>query len=118
MASDRYDPDGPLIRYPEPDVIALDKRFKYKLGNTPIMRLHRGTMWAEGPAWSGNGRFLVFNAGGLIYRMAADGSGEPQRIDTGSLGSANAGGASVPPCRRKRRRRKPAVSLPPTSESA
>ena len=61
MASDRYDPDGPLIRYPEPDVIALDKRFKYKLGNTPIMRLHRGTMWAEGPAWSGNGRFLVFS---------------------------------------------------------
>lgn len=61
LAQDRYDPDGPLVRYPEPDVVALDKRFRYKLGNTPIMRLHRGMLWAEGPAWSGNGRFLVFS---------------------------------------------------------
>ena len=27
------------VRYPEPDVVALDKRFaKYKIGNTPILR--------------------------------------------------------------------------------
>ena len=32
---DKYDPDGPIARYPNPDVIVLDKRFKYKLGNTP-----------------------------------------------------------------------------------
>src|SRR5262249_15531822 len=43
---DQYDADGPIARYPNPDVIALDKRFKYKLGNTPIVRLYRGTMWA------------------------------------------------------------------------
>ena len=48
QAADRYDPDGPIVRYPEPDVIGLDPRFKYKLGNTPIVRLYRGTMWAEG----------------------------------------------------------------------
>lgn len=58
---DRYDPGGPIVRYPEPDVIALDKRFKYKLGNTPILRLHRGTMWAEGPAWNGVGRYLIWS---------------------------------------------------------
>lgn len=61
QAIDRYSPDAPPIRYPEPDVIGLDKRFKYKLGNTPIVRLHRGTMWAEGPAWNGSGRFLVWS---------------------------------------------------------
>jgi gluconolactonase len=61
IAGDRYDADSPPVRYPEPDVIALDKRFRYKLGNTPILRLYRGTMWAEGPAWSGNGRYLVFS---------------------------------------------------------
>jgi gluconolactonase len=47
---DRYSRGAPPVRYPEPDVIALDKRFKYKLGNTPILRLYRGTLWAEGPA--------------------------------------------------------------------
>jgi gluconolactonase len=31
-------------RYPDPDIIALDKRFKYKLGNTPIQRLYTGTL--------------------------------------------------------------------------
>ncbi|MFO1318141.1 MAG: SMP-30/gluconolactonase/LRE family protein [Burkholderiales bacterium] len=58
---DKYDPDGPIARYPNPDVIGFDKRFKYKLGNTPIVRLYRGTMWAEGPAWNGVGRYLVWS---------------------------------------------------------
>ncbi len=50
------------VRYPDPDVVVLDKRFeKYKLGNTPIQRLHTGTLWAEGPAWSGVGRFLLWS---------------------------------------------------------
>ena len=61
QAMDRYSPDAPPVRYPEPDVIGLDPRFKYKLGNTPIVRLYRGTMWAEGPAWNGSGRFLVWS---------------------------------------------------------
>jgi gluconolactonase len=58
---DQYDPDGPIARYPNPDVIVLDKRFKYKLGNTPIVRLYRGTMWAEGPAWNTVGRYLIWS---------------------------------------------------------
>ncbi len=49
-------------RYPDPDIVSLDKRFdKYKLGNTPIQRLHTGTLWAEGPAWNGVGRYLVWS---------------------------------------------------------
>ncbi len=52
----------PPVRYPDPDIVVLDKRFvKYKLGNTPILRLHTGTLWAEGPAWSGVGRFLLWS---------------------------------------------------------
>ena len=40
----------------------LDKRFaKYKIGNTPIQRLHTGMLWAEGPAWNGVGRYLVWS---------------------------------------------------------
>lgn len=56
-----FEPDGEPTRYPEPDVVQLDKRFRYKLGNTPIVRLYRGTMWAEGPAWNGVGRYLVWS---------------------------------------------------------
>ncbi len=56
-----FGPDAEPVRYPEPDVVALDKRFKYKLGNTPIMRLYRGTLWAEGPAWNGVGRYLLWS---------------------------------------------------------
>ena len=55
-----FDPSIP-VRYPEPDVVVIDKRFKYKLGNTPIMRLYTGTMWAEGPAWNGVGRYLLWS---------------------------------------------------------
>ena len=59
---DRYSPGAAPIRYPEPDVIALDKRFaKYKLGNATIQRLHTGMLWAEGPVWNGNGNFLFWS---------------------------------------------------------
>lgn len=50
------------VRYPDPDIVVLDKRFaKYRIGNTPIQRLHTGTLWAEGPAWNGVGRYLVWS---------------------------------------------------------
>jgi len=31
------------------------------IGNTTIKRLHTGTLWAEGPAWNGVGRYLVWS---------------------------------------------------------
>ncbi|MEZ5293527.1 MAG: SMP-30/gluconolactonase/LRE family protein [Vicinamibacterales bacterium] len=56
-----WDPARP-VRYPDPDIVALDARFRaYVLGNTPLQRLHTGTLWAEGPAWNGVGRFLVWS---------------------------------------------------------
>jgi gluconolactonase len=49
-------------RYPEPDVEVLDPRFaRYKIGNTPIKRLHTGMLWAEGPAWNPVGRYLLWS---------------------------------------------------------
>jgi gluconolactonase len=57
-----YGPGAPPVRYPDPDIVVLDPRFaKYKLGNTPIRRLHTGMLWAEGPAWNGVGRFLMWS---------------------------------------------------------
>jgi gluconolactonase len=48
-------------RYPDPDIIALDKSFKAKVGNTPIQRLFTGNYWSEGPAWNAGGRYLVWS---------------------------------------------------------
>ena len=49
-------------RYPEPAIKILDARFKpYCLGHTPLQRLYTGTLWAEGPCWFGDGRFLVWS---------------------------------------------------------
>ena len=59
--SRNFGPDAEPVRYPEPDVVPLDPRFKYKLGNTPIQRLYKGTLWAEGPAWNGVGRYLLWS---------------------------------------------------------
>lgn len=63
LAQDRdYGPQAGPTRFPEPDVIVLDKKFaKYKIGNTPIQRLHTGTLWAEGCAWNGVGKFLMWS---------------------------------------------------------
>jgi gluconolactonase len=50
------------LRYPDPDVVALDPKFRpYIIRNTVIKRLHVGTLWAEGPAWNGVGRYLVWS---------------------------------------------------------
>src|SRR5262245_55214887 len=57
-----YGKNAQPTRYPDPDIIALDKRFKkYAIGNTPIQRLHTGMLWAEGPAWNGVGNYLVWS---------------------------------------------------------
>jgi gluconolactonase len=50
------------IQYPDPDILAIDNRFrKYMIGNTVIKRLYTGTLWAEGPAWNGVGRYLLWS---------------------------------------------------------
>lgn len=57
-----FSSDSAPIRYPDKDILVLDKRFaKYRIGNTPIQRLHTGTLWAEGPAWNGVGNYLVWS---------------------------------------------------------
>jgi len=59
-----FNADAPPVRYPDPDLVTIDPRFnKYKLGNTPIQRLYHSKemLWAEGPAWNGVGRYLLWS---------------------------------------------------------
>ena len=48
--------------YPDPDIIIVDPSFNdLMLGLTPIRRVWTGLQWAEGPAWSSEGQYLVFS---------------------------------------------------------
>jgi gluconolactonase len=50
------------IRYPDPDVVSVDKRFdKYRNSNAAIERVCTGMRWAEGPAWNGRGNYLIWS---------------------------------------------------------
>jgi gluconolactonase len=50
------------LRYPDPDVISLDKRFtKYRIQSANLERVCTGMRWAEGPAWSGPGGYLMWS---------------------------------------------------------
>ncbi len=59
-----YGPNAQPVRYPDPDIVTLDPRFKkYALGNTPIQRIYHSPnmLWAEGPAWNGVGKYLLWS---------------------------------------------------------
>ncbi len=61
--------------YPDPDIIILDPAFEpYLLGITAIRRAWTGFRWAEGPAWSSQGRYLLFSdvQGNTQYRYNWD----------------------------------------------
>jgi gluconolactonase len=57
----RWETSAP-IRYPDPDIIILDKRFaRIALGNARIQRIATGFDFTEGPVWFGDGRYLLFS---------------------------------------------------------
>ena len=57
-----FSPGAPPVTYPDPDVLTLDPAFNaLRLNNTSIQRLWTGGLWCEGPAWSSQGRYLVWS---------------------------------------------------------
>jgi gluconolactonase len=58
-----FGPNGaPTTYFWDPDVIAVDPSFNgLAQPNAAIERLWTGARWAEGPAWSAEGRYLVFS---------------------------------------------------------
>ncbi|HMF97921.1 MAG TPA: SMP-30/gluconolactonase/LRE family protein [Vicinamibacterales bacterium] len=70
-----FGPSALPAPYPDPDLLVVDPEFgALRLGNTPIKRLWTGALWAEGPAWSSEGRYLVWSdvAGNRQYRWIED----------------------------------------------
>src|SRR5687767_15862411 len=57
-----FAPGAAPATYPDPDVLAIDPSFNALAQfNSPIQRLWTGSLWAEGPAWSSQGRYLVWS---------------------------------------------------------
>jgi gluconolactonase len=49
-------------RYPDPNIIAVDKKFtKYQIKSAALEKVCSGMRWAEGPAWNGNGNYLLWS---------------------------------------------------------
>ena len=58
-----FGPGGaPTPYFWDPDIIAVDPSFNdIAQPNTAIKRLYTGLLWAEGPAWNAQGRYLLWS---------------------------------------------------------
>ncbi len=58
-----FGPTGaPTTYFTDPDILTVDPLFnQYAQPNSAIMRLWTGALWSEGPAWSGQGRYLIWS---------------------------------------------------------
>jgi gluconolactonase len=58
-----FGPNGaPTTYFTDPDVLSVDPLFNnYAQVNSAIMRLWTGALWSEGPAWSSQGRYLLWS---------------------------------------------------------
>jgi gluconolactonase len=58
-----FGPNAPPTTYfTDPDIVTVDPQFgNYIQRNSAIVRLWTGALWAEGPAWNGQGRYLVWS---------------------------------------------------------
>src|SRR5581483_9131661 len=58
-----FGPGGaPTTYFTDPDVLSVDPLFdQYVQPNSAIVRLWTGALWSEGPAWSSQGRYLVWS---------------------------------------------------------
>jgi gluconolactonase len=51
----------PGMRYPDPRIISLDKRFTARVGNAAVERIATGFRWAEGPVYFADGGYLLWS---------------------------------------------------------
>jgi gluconolactonase len=66
-----WGPNAPPQMFPDPDILVIDPSFnRLRLGQSNIHRISTGYQWAEGPAWSAEGQYVVFSdvKGDVQYR--------------------------------------------------
>ena len=62
LARPAYAQWQPSPRYPDPSIKIVDPTFaKYRVNSAKVERLGTGYRWSEGPAWFGDGRYLLWS---------------------------------------------------------
>jgi gluconolactonase len=62
IASRAFGQWQPSQRYPDPSIHVVDPSFaRYRLNLAKVERLATGFRWSEGPAWFGDGRYLLWS---------------------------------------------------------
>jgi gluconolactonase len=57
-----FGPEATTTYFTDPDVLTVDPAFGALVqGNASIKRIWIGSMWAEGPAWNSQGRYLLWS---------------------------------------------------------
>lgn len=74
-------PESTKKRVSQLTIIAIDATDKRLVYET--------SQHIEAPNWSPDGKWLVFNSQGSLWRIAADGSGKPEVIPTGDVTDIN-----------------------------
>jgi gluconolactonase len=62
LRSENIVPWQPSQRYPDPAIQILDQSFaRYRVNSASVERIAHGFRWCEGPAWFGDGRYLLWS---------------------------------------------------------
>jgi Tol biopolymer transport system component len=70
-----------------PTTVSILEIFDLATGSRKTVREFKGTV--EAPNWTPDGKWLVYNSGGLLYRISPDSPGEPQEIPTDYVNACN-----------------------------
>ena len=71
----------------QPRVTSILEVLDTQTGARRVVREFNGTI--EAPNWSKDGKWLVYNSGGHIYRISPDGTGEVELVNTHYLSRCN-----------------------------
>ncbi len=72
----------------KPKPVQIARLMTVGIDGSDLSVIHEGSGF-EAPNWSPDGQWLVFNNGGALWRIAADGGTPPEKIPTGGVTGVN-----------------------------
>ncbi len=70
-----------------PRTVSILEIYDVEAGTRTVVKEFQGTI--EAPNWTVDGRWLIYNSGGRLYKIAPDGKSEPFLLDTGYANRCN-----------------------------
>ena len=71
----------PQAQQQRPRTVSILEIYDVEAGTRTVVKEFQGTI--EAPNWTVDGRWLIYNSGGRLYKIAPDGKSEPFVMDTG-----------------------------------